>query len=148
MTERKLVLIQSVKASPRQIVSVLSRLRCDRAGFAGFGWNPVGVTSYLWCNLALAGVVQQQPQVAFFGFEIIPPVSIISGMIMSIVSKDYVQYQDAARQLNLSPESLRRYIHAKKIEAVSLGRTYYIHRDEVQRFSSERRGVGRPPKKK
>lgn len=68
-------------------------------------------------------------------------------MIMSIIRKDYLQYHDAAERLGLSPESLRRYIHAGKISAESAGRTYYIHVNELKRFKAERKPIGRPKKK-
>lgn len=68
-------------------------------------------------------------------------------MIMSIISSDYLPYQVAAEKLQLSPESVRRYIHQGKISAEFAGRTYYIHKDEVKRFRSERKPVGRPAKK-
>lgn len=64
---------------------------------------------------------------------------------MSIISKDYFAYEVAAARMQLSPESVRRYIHAKKIAAEPVGRTYYIHQSEIDRYNAERKPVGRPP---
>lgn len=66
---------------------------------------------------------------------------------MSIIPTDYLPYQVAAAKMNLSPESVRRYIHAGKIHAENEGRTYYIHVDEVKRYNDQRNPVGRPNKK-
>lgn len=68
-------------------------------------------------------------------------------MIMSIISADYLPYEEAAAKLGLSKESLRRYIHGGKIEAEKLGRTYFVHVREVSRYQSERQPVGRPAEK-
>lgn len=66
---------------------------------------------------------------------------------MSIIDQNYVHYKQAAEVLKLSAESVRRYIHGEKIEAEEAAGTWYIHRDEIQRFSRERRPRGRQKKK-
>ena len=76
----------------------------------------------------------------------VPVTTIIASMIMSIVSTDYLPYQTAAKTLGLQPETVRRYIHSGEINAESVGRTYYIHRDEVARFQRDRKPRGRQPK--
>lgn len=66
---------------------------------------------------------------------------------MSIISKDYVTYQTAAEKLSLTTETVRKYILGNVIHAEKVGRTYYIHQAEIQRFLDEKRPVGRPAKK-
>lgn len=84
---------------------------------------------------------------SFCTLQIIPLDTIIGTMIMSIISSDYLPYQLAAARLGLRPESLRRYIHAGKIEAESAGRTYYVHINEITRFREARKAPGRPKTK-
>lgn len=66
---------------------------------------------------------------------------------MSIIDKNYVHYKQAAECLKLSSESVRRYIHAGKISAEATDSTYYIHIEEIKRFTREKRPRGRQPKK-
>lgn len=77
---------------------------------------------------------------------IIPVSTIISAMLMSIVNKDYLPYQKAAEELGLSAETVRRYIHAKLINAEKVGTTWFVHRKEVDRYNRERLPVGRQAK--
>jgi len=56
-------------------------------------------------------------------------------------------YQVAAEKLGLSSESLRRFIHAGKIEAESAANTYFVHKNEIARYQAERRHPGRPKTK-
>lgn len=66
---------------------------------------------------------------------------------MSIIPDHYVPYASAADYLNLRPETVRKYIHSGVLKAEKLGNTYYLHRDEIQRYNRERNPVGSPGKK-
>jgi hypothetical protein len=71
--------------------------------------------------------------------------------LATIETRDYMNCGDAARALNLSPDSIRRYCNNAKagrtpfLKAMQIGREWLIHKSEVARYKRERVGRGRPP---
>jgi excisionase family DNA binding protein len=49
---------------------------------------------------------------------------------------NYVDLVEAARQLNIHPQSLRRLIKQKKVPAVLFGGKYLIERDKLEMFKA------------
>jgi excisionase family DNA binding protein len=47
---------------------------------------------------------------------------------------DYLDLVEAARVLNIHPQSLRRLIKQKKVPAILFAGKYLIHRDELNQF--------------
>ncbi len=50
--------------------------------------------------------------------------------------ENYLDLVEAARQLNIHPQSLRRLIKQKKIPAVLFGGKYLIERDKLEMFKA------------
>ena len=71
----------------------------------------------------------------------------------TIDTKDYFSVAEAASRLDLSPDTLRQYIHNKGrgrtpcIEAFQFapGMSWMIPKSEVARYKRERQERGRPP---
>lgn len=68
-----------------------------------------------------------------------------------IETRDYVNCGEAAEQLGLSADSVRRYCNnagegkTPWLEAIQIGREWLIHKSEIARYKKERNGKGRPP---
>ncbi len=75
-------------------------------------------------------------------------------IVPTIDTKDYFSVSQAAIRLDLSPDTLRQYIHNKSrgrtpcIKAFQFapGMSWMIHKDEVSRYKRERQEQGRPSK--
>jgi excisionase family DNA binding protein len=52
--------------------------------------------------------------------------------------------EQAARELQMKPDTVRRYVHRGIIEAYILGDMYLITVAALKRFAKERRGRGNP----
>lgn len=52
--------------------------------------------------------------------------------------------EQAAKRLNMKPDTVRRYVHRGLIKAGILGDVYVITQENLDRFASERREPGRP----
>lgn len=69
----------------------------------------------------------------------------------TIETRDYVNCGDAATELELSPDSVRRYLNNAKegktpsLAGIQIGREWLIHKKEIARYKRERNGKGRPP---
>jgi excisionase family DNA binding protein len=65
---------------------------------------------------------------------------------MQIQTNDFISTEDAAKLLELSVDTVRRYCnHQKpKIFGKKIGRDWFIPKAEIKRFLRERRTPGRP----
>ncbi|MEM1303666.1 MAG: helix-turn-helix domain-containing protein [Planctomycetota bacterium] len=70
---------------------------------------------------------------------------------MASVDTDvYYTTAEAADELGISQDSVRRYCanhledRTPAIRGELIGRSWFIHPDELERFKKERRGMGRP----
>lgn len=67
-----------------------------------------------------------------------------------IDTKEYFTCAEAAKALELSPDSVRKYCHNIKegrtpfLEAIQVGRDWLIHKTEIARYKRDRVGRGRP----
>jgi excisionase family DNA binding protein len=55
---------------------------------------------------------------------------------------------EAAKYLGLSEDTIRRYVYRDKLAAEKFGHSVAIRRSECDRFSKEKRPVGRPKQEK
>ena len=76
-------------------------------------------------------------------------------VVARIETDDYVTTEEAGQILGLSADSVRRYCNnalsddpnvRPKINGISLGRSWLIHRREIERYQKERNSKGRPAK--
>lgn len=69
----------------------------------------------------------------------------------TIETRDYLNCSDAAVELGLSSDSVRRYCNNEKegktpcLKGLQIGREWLIHKSEIARYKKERNGRGRPP---
>jgi len=63
-------------------------------------------------------------------------ISVESAVMVAQPFDDYLDLVDAARVLNIHPQSLRRLIKQKKVPAVLFAGKYLIERDKLQMFKS------------
>lgn len=75
--------------------------------------------------------------------------------LAQIETDDYYTCAEAAEELGLSPDSVRRYLNnalsddeklRPKLAGISVGNGWLIHRDEIERYKQERLPKGRQPK--
>ena len=59
---------------------------------------------------------------------------------VALDSTDFITVADAARELNVSQRSLRRWIADRRVQVIRFGRAVRIHRAELQRLKEE--GIG------
>lgn len=73
--------------------------------------------------------------------------------VATIETDDYLTTEEAAAVLGLSMDSVRRYLNnaltddpnaRPKLIGTSIGRTWLIHKDEVERYQRDRKNRGRP----
>ncbi len=70
--------------------------------------------------------------------------------VATIETGDYVNCAKAAKDLKLSPDSVRRYCNnalegkTPSLNGIQIGREWLIHRSEIQRYKRERTRRGRP----
>lgn len=80
----------------------------------------------------------------------------VRGMVVArIETDDYLTTEEAGQVLGLSTDSVRRYCNnamsddpsvRPKLEGISVGRSWLIHRKEIERYQKERNTKGRPSK--
>lgn len=56
-----------------------------------------------------------------------------------MTSRDPVPLSEAARQLGVSPETLRWQVHNGKLEARKIGTLWVVDQDEIERYRQESR---------
>jgi excisionase family DNA binding protein len=59
---------------------------------------------------------------------------------VALIYADLIAIADAARELNVSQRSLRRWIADGRVQVIRFGRAVRIHRAELQRLKEE--GIG------
>ena len=70
--------------------------------------------------------------------------------VATIETGDYVNCGQAAEQLGLTSDSVRRYCNNSKegkspsLKGIQIGREWLIHKDEITRYQNDRQGRGRP----
>ena len=55
--------------------------------------------------------------------------------------------EEVASRLGLAVDTVRRYVYRDLLKAKVVGRMLFFTPAEIERFSNERRGPGKPPKK-
>lgn len=64
----------------------------------------------------------------------------------TLETSDFLTSAQAAEQLDLSPETIRKYCQRKILASVKVGRDWLVYRSEIKRYKRERQPIGRPPR--
>ena len=64
-----------------------------------------------------------------------------------ILLDDLLSVEQAAERLRIKPGTVYKYFGRGLLAKTKHGASVWVHRDEVARFSAERRGPGKPKKR-